>query len=664
MGRTGKATEMEVLMDVHPPPIRSATRRLWPVLWIAGVLLSISLPLLADPPDAPPVVSGITVDAQGHVLPGVEIVITGERPHGEEVLLRSVRSDERGRFTLGGLLPGSYRIVAIKGGYSVLVGKVDTLLRDFLEIVLMPSGGPQPPGIKPASSAWALRLPGRDRLESRGAEAMAAEERPEVNRRSPTVIELQSSRVGDGGAEGQGLAASLSGEVPITDYGNFAASLRHRSVGGAGGVRDDTDIVLANWNPESGLSSGLPAIAFVGLTQSRRGFSPALPGSSVGYDQRGMRVKAHWAVMRPGSVFEAQLEGGLVRGSEYLGLSAVGAGSSDVEFTGHRVALDLSQRRAWARHHEMEVALRLQRVAGGVYEDPLGRSSVTAAMAVTDGASDLGRLGGDSYDLRLADTWRPLRGSLLTTRWRVERSGIFEPETHIAASLGGQIEWTDGWTLRADAGMGTGADRSPRPSWSVISTASGEHWEWTMALSQQVGMAAWEDATPETQVRGPVFTDRSGRIRRLSSSATWDPGGRWPSVALRASKLEMKGLLAVGWAGDLPVTPLAEEARVGAEEYELLVDSPTTGTAISVGWTELRDEGDAADLLEGSSAWQRRTVQLRQRLGHVAPAGWTWHILVSVEQGKILGDVSSSARSARLALLDQRRVSGGVAMAF
>ena len=653
-------------MDVHPPPIRPATRRLWPVLWIVGVLLSISLPLLAEPPDAPPVVKGITVDAQGHVLPGVEIVVTSEHPSGESAALRSVRSDERGRFTLGGLVPGSYRIVAIKGGYSVLVGKVDTLLRDFLEIVLMPSGGPQPSGVKPASSAWALRLPARDRLESRGIEARKSGDEPGASRRSPTTIEVQSTHVGDGGAHGQGLAASLAGEFPVTGYGSFAASLRHRSTGDGAGVRDDSDVFLANWNPESGLSSGLPAVAFVGLTQNRRGFSPVLPGSEVGYDQQGMRVRADWAVMQPGSVFEARFEGGLVHGSEDLGLGAggIGNGPSDFDFAGHQVALSLSQRHAWARHHEMEAALCLQRVIGGIGEDPWGRPSVVAALAVTDGSSDLGRLGGDSYDLQLADTWRPRPGTLVATRWRVERSGVFDAETHIAAALGGQIEWTDGWTLRMDAGVGTGADRASQPSWSVTSTASREHWEWTTVLSEQTGMAAWEDVTPETRVRGPVFTDRSGRIRRLSSSATWNPGGRWPSIALRASQLEMKGLLAVGWAGDLPVTPLVEDARVSAEEYQLLVDSPATGTALSVDWTQLEDDGEGNDLLDGSSAWQRRTVQLRQRLGHVAPAGWTWHFLISFEQGKILGGVPASPRSARLALLDQRRVSGGVAVAF
>ena len=69
--------------------------------------------------------SGSVKDDAGRVLEGVEILILAPEGGGDGALLRAV-SDAGGRFVVGAVNPGVYRVAAIKSGYAAALGRVNT----------------------------------------------------------------------------------------------------------------------------------------------------------------------------------------------------------------------------------------------------------------------------------------------------------------------------------------------------------------------------------------------------------------------------------------------------------------------------------------------------------------------------------------------------------
>ncbi|MDQ7008485.1 MAG: carboxypeptidase-like regulatory domain-containing protein [Acidobacteriota bacterium] len=612
------------------------------------------------------VLRGVAVDPAGHRLAGVEIVLTSERAGTRtDSGPLTVRSDAKGRFALAGLTPGSYRIVAVKGGYSVLVGKVDTLVRDFLEIILQPSGPPAPPGSRPRGSAWALRLPQRDRLETRGAAAASAAGDGTAGAepaRSPLLFEWQRAWTDDGSGSAQGMVAALSGEVPIEDFGRFAVSFRRRAVGEAGGLRDTGDVVVASWRPEPGVGTGIPTIEVTTLGRKRRSL-PDGAASGGGFGQRQLGLRADWSVLRPGRLVEASVEAGLARGSEDYGGGPGEDEALESEFSARRLAARVSVRSGWARDHELEGQLEVVRAAGGVADDPLGRPAAVVPFADRSGGGSLETLHGDTLDLRLADAWTPASRWELASRWRVMQVGGSRSALRMAASVGATYRPAPGWELAGEVGVARGERQPEGQSWRLA--LSHHRGPWTLSLegSETRGLPAWEE-TPSAGPPTPLLlTERSAHLRRTRARADWVGPRGWPSVAFQAERIDASGRLAAGWSGAFPLAAVVDDADACGESLQVLVDSPATGTFVSIGWARVED-GASGVLLEGAAAWQRRAFRLRQRL----PAGdrtWAWHLMVNVEEGAFIDPpADSDLPKGRLALVDQRRISGGVAVAF
>ena len=618
----------------------------------------------ADRPPSGRILRGVAVDPSGRALGGVEIVVTRE-PAGsvKDAAPKTVRSDARGRFALAGLAPGSYRIVAVKGGYSVLVGKVDTLVRNFLEIILQPSGPPAPPGSRPQGSAWALRLPERDHLEARGAEpgsAVASAESAEG--RAPVLFEMQRAWLSDASGTTDGLTAAFSGQVPIEGFGRFAASVRHRAVGQGSGARDSGNVVLASWRPEAGVGTGIPTIEVSAVGRNRRGV-PAGAVDSSGFSQRQLGMRAEWSVLRPGTLVEASIEAGLARGAEDFAPLVEGSQGFESSFSARRIAAHLSARSRWTRHHELEGSIDLMRASGGLLDDPLDRSAALVTFSDRTGLGGLESLDGDTVDLRLADTWRPTTRWTAATRWRVMQTDSHVSAMRIATSFGATFRPSESWALQGEIGMARGDDQPVAPSWRIALSRRQGPWSLSVESSEVRGLAAWEPQSADLSASPSLLTERSARVRRTRARADWLGAGGWPAVAIQAERIDASGRLAAGWSSAFPLSTVVDQGRACGENVQILVDSPATGTFVSIGWSRVEDDS-AGGLLEGAAAWQQRALRVRQRL-LIGDGDWAWHLMLNVEAGAFVDPPSpSQLPEGRLALADQRRISGGVAVAF
>lgn len=637
-------------------------RRLVLVLVLALSLVLASFSLASEGvPDARPLLTGVAVDALGRGVPGVDIVLSSQEG-GLGAAQHTVRSDENGRFIVGGLTPGAYRVVAIKGGYSILVGKIDTLLRDSLELVLRPSGQAGPPGSQPVDASWILRLAARDRLESiRHAVATAGES--EARRQifdGPVMIEYQTTQSQGDGLDYGGLSATIAGELPVAGIGQFGVSYQHRTETAAEMLKDSSDVLGLRWVPDRRLSSLVPTTHFDLLRQSR--LAERLAGDAYSrYESEGARFQTTWAFLSPGSAIEARIDGALLSGRQ------ADPGSSSQEWQNHdahRLALSLGMSRAWGEHHELISSLRLRDAGGVLVDAPEGGELVVSLLTGADGDAALGVVSGPTVDLAVTDRWTPRSGLGLHASWRAERVRDFDSRFTFAGGIGGSWDGPYGFSLEADGGVSVAGDRAQN-SWRLALGHGGESWHCSLGRESERGLVPWTERLSMVASSNPLLiSDRDGRIDRWVVSAGWMPGGTWPEFLLQGEIYEMQGRLATRLPGDLPLVPVVQAGKGAGHRVAVIVRGRATGTWISLAWTEVQDRGDEAVLLDGAQAWHRRELGLRQRLGQDAWYGLAWHVLLNYEDGYLATGDREFPEGTRMALLAQRRVSGGLAVLF
>jgi len=136
---------------------------------ILGALLFVlvsghSVPTRAADPEP---LAGTVRDTVGNVLAGVEILFV-RMPSDTFTPTAVAHTDTAGRFRVEKLIPGRYRIAALKQGYQTFVGQVDTFARETIDLVLRPAANLEEATL-PRDASWALRLPRRGMLHDTGA---------------------------------------------------------------------------------------------------------------------------------------------------------------------------------------------------------------------------------------------------------------------------------------------------------------------------------------------------------------------------------------------------------------------------------------------------------------------------------------------------------------
>jgi hypothetical protein len=113
--------------------------------------------------------SGVARDTAGNALQDVEILILADAVMGGSEPVAVARTATNGRYLIPNLAPGLYRVAAIKEGYLAFVGRVNTLVRNSLDLVLRPVTIEDGYGLGVDEAAWALRLPARSLLRETDA---------------------------------------------------------------------------------------------------------------------------------------------------------------------------------------------------------------------------------------------------------------------------------------------------------------------------------------------------------------------------------------------------------------------------------------------------------------------------------------------------------------
>ena len=115
-----------------------------------------------------PALAGTVRDSIGNLVAGVEVLLV-DRSTGTDPAA-SVRSGDDGHFAIASLVPGIYRIAAVKEGYLTHVGRVDTGVQRWVDLILHPvpalddDGRPSP---VPDDPTWVLRVPRRSIFRER-----------------------------------------------------------------------------------------------------------------------------------------------------------------------------------------------------------------------------------------------------------------------------------------------------------------------------------------------------------------------------------------------------------------------------------------------------------------------------------------------------------------
>jgi hypothetical protein len=112
---------------MHPSFVRIAIACL-----VALVTLAAALPVVAQEHRA--LIRGVVIDPAARGIPDVEVRATREETNE----VRRVRTDDRGRFSVTELEPGTYRVDVEHAGYGPFVARAElTLNQDFrLEVAL------------------------------------------------------------------------------------------------------------------------------------------------------------------------------------------------------------------------------------------------------------------------------------------------------------------------------------------------------------------------------------------------------------------------------------------------------------------------------------------------------------------------------------------------
>ncbi len=356
-------------------------------------------------------VHGVVRDTLGGAVGDVEILFLDAEVSAAPAV--RVLSDADGRFSVASLVPGLYRVAAVKRGYRVYLGEVDTVLRSTLDVVMHPLPRPGEPGSEwvPPSAAWALRVPRRGLLQDVEAESLlaarfaSAEHAPDASLLGDSLqgqveqsFAIAAAKPGDwsGGVQGtetrmrlDGLVGerarlSLGGHRTRLDDGVTAAPARRDSSG-----------VRLGLHYQTSLDTDLSVNAFYG----RRDFDLAPSsdaGGSLATAERSWGYDAAWSKQLSSL---SRLELGVEYRDASVELPAVGSASAPggpSAVTNRTVGATGSYVGIPGPGHEVKLAFRARYI-----DLPLA----TSRPATIESAAFPGDNAGFSVGLNAEDSW-------------------------------------------------------------------------------------------------------------------------------------------------------------------------------------------------------------------------------------------------------------------
>jgi hypothetical protein len=655
----------------------------------ALLLVATSSDVFTRPAAAAPLpattLSGIVRDDVGRVLAGVEVLVPA--PEGGEggALLRAV-SDAGGKFIVGSITPGVYRVAAIKSGYIAAFGRVNTVLRSSVDLVLRPVPKDGRPGAEKVLDdlSWTLRVPPRSILReldapavlasggTGGARAFAARVQDSVRGEVDHVVALgvwrqgssgpSSSLAGNetrmrfGGAIGERAAIEVRGRR--SSLGSTARRSSPRAV--SRGV-SDVDLDLSY---DTGLDESLAMRAFYSSGDLEVTDRPGVAFGAVRQWQRSWGYDAKWRKQVDASsrvtlqvgFHDANLDPG--RRPEFAGDPAQGDASS------RAIGALGSYENSVGDGHLVRVGVRAQRLSLSAPGARLGRASGTFAL---DGAT------GWSLLVDSEDWWSVSSPLSVTCGLAVTQGFAGGQTTTLSPRVGGSF--TAG-RMEAKAGVSylatIGAAGSPAVPRSDLPSPYGYEVEVKTRLDTALTLRGTATYLPSRAivdggraaphgiealyVTDGFVSDRfvAVELERVASSAT---------VSFRVARGRAEGALAPV-LDDVPVVLLSDRA-LDYDAARLGVNSPRVGSAVAVEYRSLRDHTDSAGV-PATDATKTVALEFSQDLIRFAGGRGSCRFLLTARGALGPGSIAPVADpfDARRLVADQRRFGAGVSLAF
>jgi hypothetical protein len=649
---------------------------------VAVLPVVVALPAAASLPAT--TLSGIVRDDVGRVLEGVEVLVLAPEGRGGGALLRAV-SDAGGRFIVAELTPGVYRVAAVKPGYVADLGRVNTILRSSVDLVLRPVPKDGQPGAERVLDdlSWALRAPPRNVLRSvdapealasggaGGARAFVARVQDTVRGEVDHVVALGTWRPGTSGPssslEGNetrmrvGGAIGERGTIQVRGRrGSLDSAAGRSSPGAVSRGASDVDLDLSY---DTAVDESLAMRAFYSSGDLQVSDRPGTAGGAVrqwqrswGYDARwrkqvdasskvALRVGFHDASLDPGTSPEVGLDPAQADASS----RAIGAEGSYENFVGDG--------------HLVRVGARAQRLSLSAPGARLGRASGTFAL---DGAT------GWSLLVDSEDRWSISSPFAVTCGLAVTEGFDGAQATTLSPRVGGS--WTAG-PMEAKAEVSylatTGAEATGDPRFERPSPI-GYDLELKARLDPTLTLRGTATYVPS---RATVSDDRAAPqgvdtlyvtdgfvsdryvavdLERIASSAT---------VSFRVARGRAEGALAPAF-DDVPVVLLSERA-LDYDAARFGVTAPRAGSAVAVEYRSIRDHADSP---AGGAADTMKSVALEfsQDLVRFASGRASCRFLLTARGafGSAANSPEADPDDARRFVADHKRLGAGVSLAF
>ncbi|HUC44438.1 MAG TPA: carboxypeptidase-like regulatory domain-containing protein [Candidatus Sulfotelmatobacter sp.] len=632
-------------------------------------------------------VSGVTKDGAGNALAGVEVLLLSDAKGGQ-ALLRTL-SDERGRFVLGSLDPGIYRIAAIKTGYVAALGRVNTLLRSTVDLVLRPMPKPGEPGSDQVLDdlSWTLRVPPRGILrqtdptvllasrETGGATPIAAQIEDSLRGEVDHAVAMGSWRpTSDGSAPLQGMETAMRiggniGERGAIQVKGRRGSLDSSTRGPGGSMARDASDVDVGFSYDTSDDTRLAMNAFYsrGDLAVGGGGDGALPaGPAARQGQRSWGYDASWKKQMDASSRLA-VQVGYHDASLDVADTAADLWPTSVRDASNRaIAASGSYESLAGDGHLLRVGLRAQRLFLSTPDAHFGQAADAFPVVGSEGWSVL--MDGE-------DQWSLSAPWALTYGVAVRQSYDGRSETLLSPRVGGT--WTAPHlkahaevSYLSTAGTGAAAARTTSPTWSPVgydvlveTPVSPTAVVRGSATYTPLRAESWSDGTATPGATDIYVTDGIASDQNVALAI--ERAATSVAVSFRVAHGRAEGILAPALDAELPIVVL-NDGSLTYDSARLATNAARSGTAVALEYRSTREDVAAwADPMQGAPL---RTVELSitQELVRLGAGRATCRLLLS---GRTVVDPSlpaadTAAEAARRFAASHERYLAGLQLSF
>lgn len=662
--------------------LRSASAALLLVLGAA--------PVLAPPARAAAVISGtlsgVVRDDLGRALEGAEILVLAPEGSAGGALVRAV-TDATGRFLVGALAPGVYRVAAIKSGYVAALGRVNTTLRSSVDLVLRPVPKTGEPGSDKVQSdlSWSLRVPPRSILREVEAEALLAAHEP---------VQAAQTRLGVGDSlRGQvdhivamgflhqdagGKSSGIEGNETRMRFGGNLGQRGAIQVEGRRGTFDsssnpsvplmvsraasDLDVDLS-YDTSNDASLGMRAFYSAGALEV--GDGPGLPGGGARQGQRSWGYEGRWNKQVDGASRVA-VQVGIHDANLEMTPTAAASWDRELRDASNRAIGAEGQYETFVGDgHLIRFGMRAQLLNLAAPSARLGRPSGTFALDGTTGWSML---------MDAGDEWT-IAAPVAVTYGLAIRQGFAGPFTTTATPRVGATVSTGRLRARAEitylATAQLGSEPAAEPAretrspygYTVEMEAPITRTATVRGTASYVPLRAnvWGGVGEARDLQDLYVTDGFASDRFVALGLERAAGNA--TVSFRLARGHAEGALAPALDRDVPVVVLSDRALT-YESVRLGAHASRSGSTVSVEYRAM--DGYAA--VNGIAGKPLRTVELEftQELVRLAGGRASCRLLLAARSA--VGSTSESTgidptEAHRFAALYQR-LGAGVSLAF